>query len=41
MDGEPFEGGANEGFEIIIGSGAFVPGFEDQLVGANIGDDQI
>ena len=38
-DGEPFEGGAAEGFEIIIGSGAFVPGFEDQLVGANIGDD--
>lgn len=38
-DGEPFEGGTAEGYEIIVGSGAFVPGFEDQLVGTNVGDE--
>lgn len=39
IDGEPFEGGKGEGFELVLGSGQFIPGFEDQLVGAKSGDD--
>ena len=39
IDGEPFEGGKGEGFELVIGSGQFIPGFEDQLVGAKTGDE--
>ncbi len=38
-DGVAFEGGAGKDFELTIGSGQFIPGFEDQLVGANKGDD--
>jgi len=38
IDGEEFEGGKAEGFELIIGSGQFIPGFEDQMVGMNIGE---
>ncbi len=38
-DGVPFEGGKGEGFDLTIGSGQFIPGFEDQLIGANIGDE--
>ena len=34
MDGEIFEGGSMENAEVIIGSGRFIPGFEDQLKGA-------
>jgi trigger factor len=33
IDGEPFEGGKGENFELLLGSGQFIPGFEDQLVG--------
>ena len=33
IDGEPFEGGAAEGFELGLGSNDFIPGFEDQIVG--------
>ena len=33
LDGEPFEGGAGESFDLTIGSGQFVPGFEEQLIG--------
>ncbi len=33
LDGEPFEGGSAENFELVIGSGQFVPGFEEQMVG--------
>ena len=36
-DGEQFEGGTAEGHKLVIGSGSFIPGFEDQLVGAEIG----
>ncbi len=36
---EQFEGGAAQGHELVLGSGAFIPGFEDQLVGAEIGAD--
>ncbi len=34
LDGVPFEGGAAEGHELVLGSGQFIPGFEEQLVGA-------
>lgn len=36
VDGEAFEGGKAENFALTIGSGAFIPGFEDQLIGAEI-----
>lgn len=39
VDGEAFEGGKGENYDLTIGSGAFIPGFEDQLVGAEIGKD--
>jgi len=38
VDGEPFDGGKGEGMKILIGSGQLIPGFEDQLIGAKIGD---
>ncbi len=38
IDGEPFEGGKGEDIEVVIGSGSFIPGFEDQLVGAQPGE---
>lgn len=34
----PFEGGKAEGYPLEIGSGTFIPGFEDQLVGAKVGE---
>lgn len=34
VDGEEFAGGKGEGFNLLLGSGQFVPGFEDQLIGA-------
>ncbi|MDQ0462968.1 trigger factor [Caulobacter ginsengisoli] len=34
VDGVPFDGGKGEGFELVLGSGQFIPGFEEQLVGA-------
>ena len=37
IDGVPFEGGAAENHELELGSGAFIPGFEDQLIGAPAG----
>ena len=40
IDGEAFEGGASEGFDLTLGSGAFVPGFEDQLIGTKAGDER-
>ncbi|MDO5716502.1 MAG: trigger factor [Tissierellia bacterium] len=38
MDGEPFEGGKDEDAELELGSGRFIPGFEEQIVGKNVGD---
>lgn len=38
IDGEAFEGGAGEDYPLELGSGSFIPGFEDQLVGAKAGD---
>lgn len=37
VDGEAFDGGKGENYDLTIGSGAFIPGFEEQLVGAEIG----
>ena len=37
VDGVPFEGGKGENYPLTIGSGAFIPGFEEQLVGAELG----
>lgn len=39
VDGVPFEGGADEGHKLTIGSGQFIPGFEDQIIGKSIGDE--
>lgn len=38
LDGTPFDGGAGEDYHLELGSGRFIPGFEDQLVGKNVGD---
>ena len=38
-DGEQFAGGTAQKQTLVLGSGTFIPGFEEQLVGANIGDD--
>lgn len=38
VDGKEFDGGSQEGADLIIGSGSFIPGFEDQLVGWKTGD---
>lgn len=39
VDGVAFDGGKGEGYELELGSGSFIPGFEEQLVGKNAGDD--
>lgn len=38
VDGVPFDGGKGDDYDLEIGSGAFIPGFEDQLIGAKTGD---
>lgn len=38
IDGEKFDGGSAEGQTLVIGSGRFIPGFEEQLIGASAGD---
>ena len=40
LNGEPFEGGKAEGFSLELGSGTFVPGFEEQVVGMKIGEEK-
>ena len=39
VDGVPFEGGKANGHDLKLGTGAFIPGFEDQIVGKNIGEE--
>lgn len=39
-NGEPFEGGKAENFELEIGSGQFIPGFEEQMVGLKAGEEK-
>ncbi len=41
VDGEPFDGGKGEDMSVELGSGRLIPGFEDQLVGAKVGDARI
>lgn len=38
-DGVPFDGGKAEGHSLELGSGQFIPGFEDQIIGKKIGDE--
>ncbi len=38
-DGVAFKGGKGKNYDLTIGSGQFIPGFEDQLIGKNIGDE--
>ena len=40
VDGVAFEGGKADNFELTIGSGQFIPGFEDQLIGMEIGEER-
>lgn len=40
VDGEPFKGGDAKGYPLEVGSGSFIPGFEDQLLGAKAGEDR-
>ncbi|MGR3755937.1 MAG: trigger factor [Tranquillimonas sp.] len=39
VDGEEFEGGAAEDYPLVLGSNAFIPGFEEQLTGVKAGDE--
>lgn len=39
VDGVPFEGGKDEGHELTLGSGEFIPGFEDGVIGHNAGEE--
>lgn len=39
LDGVPFEGGTSEGYSLEIGSGTFIPGFEEQIVGKTVGEE--
>lgn len=41
IDGEPFEGGADENGRLVLGSGQFIPGFEEQLIGKKAGDETV
>ncbi len=38
IDGTPFDGGTAENIQVVIGSGGFIPGFEDQLIGVGEGE---
>ena len=40
VDGEKFPGGTAEDYDLVLGSGSFIPGFESQVVGMNIGEDR-
>lgn len=40
LNGKPFEGGTAKAFPLKLGSGTFVPGFEDQLVGVKKGEER-
>jgi trigger factor len=41
IDGIPFDGGTAENAELVIGSGSFIPGFEEQLKGSKAGDAKV
>lgn len=40
LNGEPFEGGQDDNAMLVLGSGQFIPGFEEQLIGAKAGDEK-
>jgi trigger factor len=40
IDGTPFEGGAAEDYPLVLGSGSFIPGFEEQLEGVTVGTEK-
>ena len=40
LDGVPFDGGKSEGYDLELGSNAFVPGFEEQIVGMTAGEEK-
>ncbi|HEX5776561.1 MAG TPA: trigger factor [Caulobacteraceae bacterium] len=40
LDGEAFQGGSAEDHDLVLGSGSFIPGFEEQMVGAKPGEDK-
>ena len=39
VDGQPFKGGEGNGYPLEVGSGSFIPGFDDQLIGSKAGDE--
>ncbi|WP_310619757.1 trigger factor [Flexibacterium corallicola] len=41
LDGVPFEGGEDENGQLVLGSGQFIPGFEEQVVGMKVGEEKI
>lgn len=41
IDGVEFDGGKGEGIDLVLGSGQFIPGFEEQLTGASAGDARV
>lgn len=41
VDGEVFEGGTAEDFPLVLGSGQFIPGFEDQVIGMKKGEEKV
>ena len=41
MDGVAFDGGTDQGYDLTIGSGNFIPGFEDGLIGHNVGEEVV
>ena len=40
LNGVPFQGGKGEKYELVLGSGSFIPGFEEQVVGMSAGEDK-
>lgn len=40
LDGKPFDGGSAQNYVLVLGSNTFVPGFEEQVVGMNIGEER-
>ena len=41
MDGVAFDGGTDQGYDLVIGSGNFIPGFEDGLIGHTLGEEVV
>ncbi len=39
VDGVAFDGGKGENYDLVIGSGSFIPGFEDQIIGHKVGEE--